>query len=509
LRDLEKVRKLIGEHPVVVLTYARMQAASGDINAALESMRNVQGPLLVFPSILLEYARMLAARNEYDQAFARVMFMHRLYGPSRGSLLLLSSLPERHQEVTQATQRALEFFGKEDPELLEAAADLALRTGDAEKANVLYNQIAESAPVSEAAFVGPIRVALLERNFNEALALIDTARIQAETAAALSGLALNGLERFVEAFDAFERAGEDQPVGVKIAHARAAIATQQWAEAESLLQSLDPTIQSSDPSVATLLASTYVRTGKAQPLVEVVNAAFPQANDEAQRAALLSMKALGLVRMGRVDGALDAAQSALGYLPDLEPAQRLLAGLYAEVGRHEKARELLQKLHERFPDDIPLLIALARSEALLGHIDLARRMLVRARETYPQDDALPLAAFRMAGSVGDFVAAQTIIDQRSAHISMEQKARMESSLARWQGDTMQAASKLQPFVEKAPFALEWAILSLDNDDQDEAAIVAVLDPHQYSRQAYVRLAVVAEQRQRWQVARVFFPMISR
>lgn len=203
---------------------------------------------------------------------------------------------------------------------------------------------------------------------------------------------------------------------------------------------LDPNHKESRAALGRL----FLLGGLADRAMELVT---PGLTQDPQNAQLLTVRGAAKAQLGDVPGAFEDAEAAAKLAPNDEYAIALLASLYRQNARSDKAIEIVRAGIERVPDSVDLRVVLA--DLLLAHKEMgeAEAQLRKVIELQPDDlsHRYRLARFHML-SKNVAAAVQTMRAAITAKPdSIEAKVALTDLLAS-HGSADQAEAELKKFA---------------------------------------------------------------
>lgn len=130
------------------------------------------------------------------------------------------------------------------------------------------------------------------------------------------------------------------------------------------------------------LGRLFLLGGAPDRALQIVEAGLAQDSKNAQ---LLTVRAAGRAQRGDMPGAFEDAEAAAAAAPDDEYAIALLASLYRQNARSDKAIEIINNGLKHLPDSVDLRVILAELELGNQHPELAETQLKKVVELKPTD----------------------------------------------------------------------------------------------------------------------------
>lgn len=205
------------------------------------------------------------------------------------------------------------------------------------------------------------------------------------------------------------------------------------------------------------LARLFLLGGVADRAMELVVPGLTQQPDNAQ---LLTVRGAAKAQLGDVPGAFEDAQRAAKLAPNDEYAVALLASLYRQSARSDKAIELVSATVERLPESVDLRVVLADLLLAQKQIPEAEAQLKKVIELQPEDlsHRYRLARFHMLAK--NIPAAERTLREAIATKpdSVEAKVALADLLAAHGGaDNAEAELKRFAAEEKDGAAMQLAL----------------------------------------------------
>jgi tetratricopeptide (TPR) repeat protein len=221
------------------------------------------------------------------------------------------------------------------------------------------------------------------------------------------------------------------------------------------------------------LARLFLMGGIPDRAMELVAPGLAQ---QPQNAQLLTVRGGAKAQLGDVPGAFEDAEAAVKVAPDDEYAVALLASLYRQNARSDKAIEVVTTALERVPGSIDLRVVLA--DLLLAHkrMEEAEAQLRKVIELQPLDlsHRYRLARFHMLAK--DLPAAEQALRDAiaAAPASVEPKATLAEWLAA-NGASDKAEAELKKFAadEKDGAAMQLTLAKFHESQRKPDAAEAV------------------------------------
>jgi tetratricopeptide (TPR) repeat protein len=221
------------------------------------------------------------------------------------------------------------------------------------------------------------------------------------------------------------------------------------------------------------LARLFLLGGVADRAMELVATGLAQ---QPQNAQLLTVRGAAKAQLGDVPGAFEDAEAAVKLAPNDEYAIALLASLYRQNARSDKAIELVSASLDRLPQSVDLRVVLA--DLLLSHQQMpeAEAQLKKVIELQPDDlsHRYRLARFHML-TKNVAAAEQTMRDAvAAAPNSVEAKVALAELLAA-HGGAEKAEAQLKEFAaaEKDGASMQLALAKFYESQRKPDAAQAV------------------------------------
>ena len=416
-----------------------------------------------FEPVVASREKIFDAASQLASAYAGVGMMEKAAGALRMAIAdapwdgsLYYRLGQIHKQLGQAelaqealdNSRRLRSASREDVETMMGAAK-AIGEGRAAEALQLGTRILNRDDADPNALVA-LGVIYGKANLaNEALQAFERAAHRDPKlfqAHFNQGLALLKANRAPESLVPLSRAVEllPQSLDANVTYGLASVMNQKYAEAAGALERAWQ-MDSTNPKVGALLATSYLRTGaasKAVPILRNLRARAPgdpapvlllvealnatEDTDGALQTAHSAQKqfpnipqsqmavAQQLARMGRYQEARPAFEKALALAPGLPEAELGLADTLQKAGEHAQAVEHYRAAMSHPGATIPARLGLARSLIALRQLEEARAVLEQGLPLHPSDASLRIELSRVYARLGkpDLAAEQTKIIER-------------------------------------------------------------------------------------------------
>ena len=497
LQDLGRAQKLLNNSPVLTLLEARLYAANGARKDALSGYAKLTNFLATGAGPLLEQAVLLQAEGRSNEAMSRILLVHRLYGTTRHSLLLMSQIigPDANPQSSQAMQQILVTAGQTDPTLLSTAAEFALGRGDYQTAEQTFARIAQLDAKDQKAALGPVRIALAKQDWAGALAACE--QLPASTQRdVLQALALRGQGKFVESLEMFERAAREPHVveldiemgftalrarnleAAKLARGRALVSAPNQAEVQELVSAI--ALAEGNPAAALTAAKNALAGGST--------------------VGRERLRCQALEAMAHAGEALMAVEAARKTYPDDAGLALQRSRLLLHLGRAEEARRELTELDRRLPGELSIRRLLAESALALKDLPTARTLVDELMTKAPAEIDHQLLRIRVIAQGGNLEVARSAVEALPGTVKDGQRLLLQAWLDQLAGKPAAAINRLAARLDEPAVALAWANYVLTTNASPTTEVAPVLAKLAVPDIELLRLSSLAEGRSQWRDA---------
>ena len=497
LQDFARVQKLLSDQPILNLLEARLHAANSDRKNALASYGKLHRLLATCAGPLLEQADLLIAENRSQEAMGQVQMVHRLYGTTRWSLMLMSKIvgPGADVATGQAMQQILVSASQTDALLLGPAADFALGRGDYQTAEQIFTRIAQQDTKGAQPVIGLIRIALAKQDWASALSQCDQLPASPNRDV-LRALALRGQGKLGESLEMFESAAkEPHALGLDIEAGFTALRAGDLERAK-LARNRALAAAPEHVEVLELVSATALALGEP---AEALTAA-KRALAVGVTAARERLRCEALVAIPRESEALESLDAACRKFNDDAGLALLRARLLLKLGRPQEARTALLDIDRVQPGSLVVRRFLAECALALNDLPNARLLVDELIGKAPQVVDHQLLRIRVIAQGGNLEVARSAIEALPASVKEEQRLLLHAWLDNMGGKPAAAISRLSGHLDEPAIALAWANFVLNSDAAGATDVAPVLAKLPIADPELLRLASVAEQKSRWRDA---------
>jgi len=501
LTELHKARRLIPGNVVVEWLLGRYHAARGELEVALKHYRQIAGLVGISPQVLFEKARVMARAGQVERARGTVDRLHALHGPTKRSLLLLSTIAMRSgsRDFAATMDRVLDVAREDsgDPDFLAPQAHLALAARDFDRARVLFDLAAQhGADENTDVGLGAIRVLIAEGRYEEALAACD--RTDGSRASrVLKALLLYHLGRTDEAIAACEEGLAD----ANLAPLRAILGLSLLEEGDRASArtqfELVLAADANHPAANFGIAMLHAHAGEWRECLASLARGKDRLEHTAVRFTLL--EAIANDALGNRAKAISLCRDLLGKEGAGTEPSLLLARMHLRDGRGEKAREVLRTSLIEHPEDVRTRYLLAFVHYLDGEnvraLDLQRELL---RDAGSSDPRLVILHVRTLGAVGRGRDARAFLEGHAGVLDPVDVAIQKAHLNRLEGDLEDALEVLEPHLQHPLAAERWADLAIDVGQGERVA--ETFAERDYPMEVWHRLSLAAGERRDYRLA---------
>lgn len=402
--------------------------------------------LLLRASALLATGETEAARDAYTRALA--------FAPRADAYAGLARLALLNNDLGEV-ERLLgegQALAPDNAELLAIEGELALRSGDAERAESRFRQLLESGHPNAAARLGAARAMIASGRYEEAATELDTVLEQAPDsiiATYLRAVTAYEMGDYTEAQIQVDRVLAVVPDNVPallLAGAAAYAQDQNEVALSHLSRAL--ALDSGNAAVRRLLAAAQMRANLYDEALETLGPGLEAVGDDAE---LLTMAGIAALRAGNVVESGRLFGRAVEQQPDDALARTRLGLLRLAEGQDQTAIEELEQALEQQPDlvqaEVLLILALIRNEQYDRAIEQAQSL----SEQRPDSPIGPVLAGIAHAASEDREAAEAAFEQALAiEPGYPDAGNNLALLALLDGDTEEARRQFQRVLDVHP-----------------------------------------------------------
>lgn len=385
-----------------------------------EQLAELEQELQAFPAKGAAEFHLTAAAialRKNDQATARTELQQAVAADPKSSVahIALGSFARERKDIAKAGE---EFKAAADVSPVRSSArikyaEFLLATGASDQAKALLNELTRKAPDYLPAWQILSQAALSEKNYKDALALLDNvfsrdpqnldARVLQANILLVTGEPKKALE-FLEKLDS---AYNGKIPGVKFQVARAALANNNRAQAETALnQAIAANPNYADAILA--LTELNLRFGQAEPAAAAMTDLLKKRPELPQTRLLLSG---AFQLLGRLDDAAGVLQEQIRIWPADARAHVLLSLIFRQQNKMSEARQALEKALQITPKDIAIFAQLVDLDLAEKKFDAAFQRARELMEKQPDSARVQFLEAKVFFAQKDYPAAEAALQK--------------------------------------------------------------------------------------------------
>jgi tetratricopeptide (TPR) repeat protein len=294
-------------------------------------------------------------------------------------------------------------------------AEFKAQTGAADEAKVMLQAITRQAPDYLPAWCLLAQIAFVERNYDEALALLenvigrDSENLDAQRLQGGVWLAKGEAKKAIECFEGLDRTYPNLPV-IKYQLACAYLQNNNVTEAAVALNyaiSINPDYT----DAVLLLGSLDLRLGDPQPVIVAMNDLLKKQPNSVSAQLLLGE---AYEASGRLDDAADVYREQIKLSPRSSQPQLLLGLILRQQKKDDEARKAFTKALELAPEDLAPIEQLVELDISSKNFDSAMARIDQQIEQKPNSAGLRFIQGKIYAARGDWDRAETTLLQTLA-----------------------------------------------------------------------------------------------
>jgi predicted Zn-dependent protease len=499
LAELRNAHRLAPEHGAVALVFARESARTGNYPDAIAACIAVRGPVAKWPALLLELAAALHKQGKQTDALRVLGQLHTRNFYSKQSLSLFrdAAYASNLIEKGQGTQKFLELRFPEDPDVKFFSGYMALRQRDYAKASAIFQELDQKFPQEVRYKLAEAQVLMARGDARAALDVLTKVEAKPEQLAPLLAVAHARLQHWDEAQKAFHVAlTNQQPAGVLVEYGMVLLQQNKPVEATRQFEQAfakDP--RDIDARLGLALAA-YSQGGERLETARK-HAALLINSADLDTSRLLFLATLEMRHAGYTN-ALEYCHRALARDNNSVEARALRGTILGRLGRFNEAEQDLGWAVSQQPGSVSIRRELANLYLSSGDYSKASNVVAQLLTARPKDVDLLLMKFDLLGRSGQLGPAQEFLAGLKTSLMPAQFALCSSWLAQLEGDNIEAAARLAPYIANSAVAFQWGRMQFDAGAASSA--IPKLRSAGLDAAQWAALAVSAERKQLTNIA---------